>query len=54
MTIIASSRARTSQATPVSREKKASSVVITPVTSTTAAPPRAAATRWTRSVASRT
>ena len=54
MTIIPSSRKMTFQSTPVRSLKNATSVSTTPRTTMTAAPPRAAATRWIRSVAIRT
>ncbi len=44
----------TFQSTPVSSLKNAVSASTTPMSTMTAAPPRAAATRWIRSVAIRT
>ena len=51
MTIIPSSRKMTFQSTPVSSLKKAVRVSTTPSSTIAAAPHRAAATRWMRSVA---
>ena len=51
MTIMPSSRKMTFQSMPVSSEKKAVFASMTPISSMTAAPPSAAATRWIRSVA---
>ena len=53
MIIMPSSRKMTFQSTPVSSLKNAVSALTTPTTTMNAAPPRAAATRWMRSVAMR-
>ena len=53
MIIIPKSRKMTFQSTPVCSSKKAVSASTRPMTTMPATPPRAAATRWTRSVAMR-
>jgi hypothetical protein len=51
MSIMPMSRKMTFQSMPASSEKNACSASVAPMTSTIAAPPRAAATRWIFSVA---
>jgi hypothetical protein len=53
ITIIPKSRKMTFQSIPVSWSKNAVSASTRPITTMPATPPRAAATRWTRSVAIR-
>jgi hypothetical protein len=54
MSIMPSSRKMTFQSMPASSEKNAWSASVAPITSISAAPPSAAATRWIFSVAIRT
>ncbi len=51
ITIMPSSRKMTFQSTPLSLEKNAASALLAWISSMIPAPPRAAATRWMRSVA---
>ena len=53
MSIMPSSRKMTFQSMPASSEKNACSASVAPISSISAAPPSAAATRWTFSVAIR-